>query len=539
MLGGFTARPLVCVTIAFGLGIAAAGSPGLAWVVLAAGAGGLGWAVVRRRRLLPRIAVVALAALAGGFLSCAHQRPGATDVSTLPPGGQTLVGTVANAPRYARGTWSFVLTAEQHLTADRAEPITGRCYVHFHTDAPIRRGDRWQLTGRLRLLTGARNPGGRSERQRLSGLGVGSVLSVGGKSLAQPLGEGDLGWIPRHAYAAQRQALAVLERFVRAPYPELTAGIAASVIFGVHAYPPPAEVSESFRRAGTIHLLVVSGAMISSVFGLVFLPGFLGATWRRAWLERQSGWPASGRGRISHRPGVWAAVIAVLLSTYYAVLTEGGQAVARAAIMGVLIGLAFALRRLPRVAKHHGLKLDYYTLLGAAALLILIAQPPALFQPGFQISFAAVWALIYFVPKVDPFLRSLPRVVRQPLVGTLAAQVVIFPILAWHFGNAPVAGLAANLLAIPLAGVVLMAGMATCALGLTLPWLAPVAGWITGWAARGLMWVSSAFAAAPWAAPEVPRPHLLLIIAWYAGLVLAGWWLVRRRPAAAERAPPA
>jgi len=547
MLGDITGRPLVCVTLAFAGGVAAPATPGLAWPLAALAVAGLVWAAVTGRRAGVRpggsrgagVFILLLAVGAGVLLAWASQRPGIADVSRLPQGGQTLVGTVANAPRYSGGVWSFVLDAEQHLTDASAQPLAGRCYVRLTSPAPVRRGDRWRLTGRLRDLTGPRNPGGRSELQRFSGLGVTTVLSVQGSALAQRLGQGHLSWVARHAYAAQSRCLALLDHFVQGPYRELTAQVAASVIFGVHASPPSSEVSDAFRRAGTIHLLVVSGAMVSSVFGLVFLPGVLGATWRRALLVRQTGWPVSGRGRIAHRPGLWAAVIAVLAATYYAVLTEGGQAVARAAIMGVLIGLAFVLRRLPRVASQHGLVVDHYTLLALAALAILIAWPAALFQPGFQLSFAAVWAIIYLTPKLQPAAGWLPKWLALTIGGTVAAQLATFPILAWHYANVPIAGLAANLLAVPLAGIVLTAGMATCALGSIAPPLAPIAGWVTGWSARGMVWVSTAFASLPWAAPEIRRPHLLLVVAWYAALIFAGWRLSRRRPADAESAPPA
>jgi competence protein ComEC len=243
--------------------------------------------------------------------------------------------------------------------------------------------------------------------------------------------------------------------------------------------------------------------------------------------ERQAGWPVSGRGRVALRPGIAAAVVAVVAVTYYAMLTEGGQAVARAAIMGVFVGLALTLRRVPAVAREHGLNVDRYTLLAVGALGILAVKPGALFQPGFQLSFAAVWAIIFVTPKAMWLVEGLPKGLGYAVVGTIAAQLATFPILAWHYGQAPIAGFGANLLAIPLAGVVLVAGMGTCALGVLAPWAAPAAGWLTGVSARWLVQVSSAFAALPGATLEVARPSLFVMIAWYGALVALGWRLGR------------
>ena len=542
-------RLLVCLTLAFVVGIALAAADDRAWVGLAAcGVICLALSALlrgsdlwsdkksssthcptrgRTHGILTSAALLFLAALAGALLYRAGGTPRSGTVDTLPGGGQTLTGVVAAAPQYRDGLWRFVFAVEGHEEGRRVVPVGGVCYVQFRTARRVERGQRWRLTGRLRRLTEARNPGGRSEAARLASLGVSSMFSVSGDQLADLLGPGDTGWLERHVCTAQARALSLLANHVGEPYPELTAQVAASVIFGVHAAPPPAEVSEDFRRAGTIHLLVVSGSMVSMVFGMVFLPGALGAGWRRRREEAQWDRPVSGRGRIHLYPGLWAAAAGMGVVVYYAILTEGGQAVWRAGSMGVLVALALALRRFPRVARQHGLNVDHYTLLAAAALVILAVQPRALFAPGFQLTFAAVWAILYLTPKLPPASVWLPKWLALSVGGTLAAQLGTFPILAWHYGNAPLAGLGANLLAVPLASVVLTAGMATCALGAIAPWAAFLPGFVTGWATRAMVWVSSAFASLPWAAPEIPRPAWWAMVTWYAGLVALGWWLGR------------
>ena len=501
---------------------------GLAVLGVLVGTAGLMWAW-RRGPVWVGVLAVGAGGLAGGVCLTACGVESGADVGRLPPGGQTLVGTVAGAPRYTNGVWRFVLAAEWHEEGARQEAVSGQVYVRLRSREQVERGQRWRLTGKLRAPREATNPGVRSEAQRLASLGVSAVMSVGAQELAEPLGQGELGTVAAHAYAAQRRALGVLERYVSGPYREVTAAVAASVIFGVHAAPPPAEISDLFRRAGTIHLLVVSGAIVSMVFGMVFLPGVLGAEWRRIRLERQFEWPVSGRGRIRLRPGIWAAVIAMLVVTYYAVLTEGGQAVARAAIMGVIIGVALALRHVPKVAREQGLNVDRYTVLAAAGMGILAVRPEALFQPGLQLSFAAVWAILFLTPKVEWLVGWLPRWVGLTVVGTTAAQLATFPILAWHYGQAPVAGFAANLLAVPLAGAVLAAGLATCALGVTVPWAAPAAGWVTGVCTRWMVCVSGAFGSLPGASVEVGRPSWLVVVLWFGGMVALGWGLGRVR----------
>ncbi len=524
-------RPVACVAVALGAGIGLAAALGDAWALPAAALAALALVLgaVRRQGSLVGWALVVGAAACGAALLSAREVKSGTDVSRLAEGGQTIIGTVAGAAGRSRGVSRFVLAPERHEQGASGEPVTGRVYVRLRSSQPVDRGQRWRLTGKLRPLREATNPGQRSEAQRLASLGVSSVLTVGSDELAELVGPGDLGPIASHAYAAQRRALDLLERYITGPYREQTAAVAASVIFGVHSAPPPRGITEAFRRAGTIHLLVVSGAIVSMVFGLVLLPGALGAGWRRLRVERQHAWPLAYRGRIRFWPGLWAAVIAMLVVTYYAVLTEGGQAVARAAVMGVLAGLAIALRRVPAVAREHGLNVDHYTLLAAAALAILVITPEALFQPGFQLSFAAVLAILYLTPKAMWLVRWLPKWLGYTVVGTFAAQLATFPILAYHYGQAPIAGFGANLLAIPLAAVVLIGGMSTCALGVCLPFLAPAAGWVTAHATRGMIWTSAFFASLPHATVDVSPPTGLHIALWYAALAGLGIVLSRAR----------
>ena len=529
----------MCVAIAFAGGVAlgAAFGGAAAWPLGAGAVVALAVAAWRRSSRCAGAALLVVAALAGLSALLASRTQGSADVSRLPEGGQTLIGTVAAPPGYTDGMWRFVLAVEGHEADRRVDRVGGQAYVRLKSAQEVHRGERWRLTGRLRPLREQRNPGGQSEAAWLSPLGVTAVLTVGDDALAEPLGRGQLSTVTAHSYAAQRGALSVLERNLPGPFGETTAAVAASVIFGVHSAPLPAEISEAFRKAGTIHLLVVSGSMVSMVFGFVFLPGALGAGWRRLRAERQVAHPSSGRGRVKRWPGPVAAALGIAVVIYYAALTEGGQAVIRAAIMGVCVGLALLLRRLPAVARNHGLNIDHYTLLGVAALIILAMQPSALFQPGFQLSFAAVCSLIYLIPKLEALVPGLPRWLRFCVAGTTAAQLATFPILVWHYGQAPVGGLGANLIAVPLAGIVLAAGMATCALGALAPPVAFIPGWVTGVATRGLISVSAGFAGIPWLSPQVTMPHWVAIVAWYAGLVWAGWWLGRREngPTPAER----
>jgi competence protein ComEC len=132
-----------------------------------------------------------------------------------------------------------------------------------------------------------------------------------------------------------------------------------------------------------------------------------------------------------------------------------------------------------------------------AAIIVLCLTPEALLGPGFQMSFAATTALVavfgmirdYRVTLGPPWLRAIMSVVISSGVAGLATA----PVAAVHFNQIAHYGLLANLISVPLMGVLVMplAVLAACLLpfgleayalwvmGLGLDWILGVAHWVT------------------------------------------------------------
>src|SRR5690606_16554826 len=94
-------------------------------------------------------------------------------------------------------------------------------------------------------------------------------------------------------------------------------------------------------------------------------------------------------------------------------------------------------------------------------------RPSALFDVGFQLSFAAVGALVTLTPLLE---RPIPAGWRAQagggkVIGTglasLAATLGTAPVVLYHFGMLPLSGLVLNLAAIPLTGGLLLGGLLT------------------------------------------------------------------------------
>jgi competence protein ComEC len=204
-----------------------------------------------------------------------------------------------------------------------------------------------------------------------------------------------------------------------------------------------ADLLEAMRVAGLAHILTVSGFHIGvAVAGVLFL--------LRHALPL---WPA-----LALRTSVprLAAIGAGLAGTGYALLSGAELPAVRAAIAAWIVLAGLMLGRDPLSPR----------LIAFAAFVILLVRPEALMDPSFQLSFAAVTALVALArspvgaalaPRPEEGL--LPRAVRlfAALVATgLVAELVLTPIALAHFGRSGAYGVVANLAAIPLTSFLIM-----------------------------------------------------------------------------------
>ena len=218
-----------------------------------------------------------------------------------------------------------------------------------------------------------------------------------------------------------------------------------------------AAVREDFRDSGLAHLLAVSGQNVMLLVALA-MP-----------LLALAGLGPRARG------------VALLgLVAVYVPLAGAGPSLQRAGVMGAA---GIAAMTLSRPSSRW-----YALLLAAAATLAL--NPRAWEDPGWQLSFAAVIGIMTLgVPLGRAFVRAgeslfpgalpaaLARGVAEGAAITLAATLATAPLLAHHFGSVPVAGLPANLLALPAVAPAMWLGMVKAGLGLMAPAL-PAADWV-------------------------------------------------------------
>ena len=372
--------------------------------------------------------------------------------------------------------------------------------------ADVLPGDRVSLRAMLFPPSAPAMPGAYDFQRRAYFDQLGAVGFVVSKieRATEPEGEGPSRWSV--AIAALRNAMTAR---ITAALPGRTGGIAAAIITGETHAIPEADAS-AFRDAGLAHILVIAGLHMGMVAGLAFVG--LRAIFALI--------PALA---LRYPTKKWAAALALLVTFGYMLLSGATVSSRRSFVMTALVLLAVLVDRLPLSARS----------LAYAATVILLLTPVSVTGPSFQMSFAAVGALIAFYETFRGRLSTWHR--EAGIVGRLAlyalgiclttviCTVATAPYTIFHFNRFAVYSVAANILAVPITGFWVMPwAMISCALmplGLESVGLTPM-GWgidlITAIARMVTSWPGAVVVL-----PAMPLPGLVLVTA--GGLWLLIW----------------
>jgi len=399
------------------------------------------------------------------------------------------------------------LSAIEDVTPDvsRMAPVRGgvrmTVFAEHGEATELHCGDRVRLPARLRLPERYRDPGAWQYADYLLGQGIVATAYVPA-SKVEPVAGGSATALRCRVYAAQSWAAtrmlnhagsSVNRRLPQAlRLSAADAGMLNAMLFGDRMRLDH-ELRLGFERTGSFHLFVVSGLHVALLAGLLL------------WAARAVG--------LSETVATWATLV---LLPGYALLTGFGIPVQRALLMTVVFLLTRLLSR----------ERNVLNALGAAGLAVLVWSPSALFEASFQMTFLAIvaiagiavplgehtflpylagtrrlhetWRDAAMLPRVAHFrvmlrfwmeampwprlARMLPLLVRLvlrtaelTLISIVAEAVMLLP-MAVYFHRMTVLALPANLLSIPLIGLLLPLGILTFAGSLVSPWAAVLPG---------------------------------------------------------------
>ncbi len=191
------------------------------------------------------------------------------------------------------------------------------------------------------------------------------------------------------------------------------------------------ETKRVFSSAGAMHVLAVSGLHAGIIFLAVnFVFGFL--------KKRK-------RGKYAYM------VIAVVSLWTFAFITGLAPSVKRAVTMFTFLVIGENLKR----------QQNTYNSMAASAFLLLFINPNNLFEAGFQLSYSAVFGIVFLQPRIAALLEVKNKVLLffwNLFAVSVAAQIATFPISTYYFSQFPTFFWLSNLLVIPAAFILIPLG---------------------------------------------------------------------------------
>jgi competence protein ComEC len=209
----------------------------------------------------------------------------------------------------------------------------------------------------------------------------------------------------------------------------------------------PKDLTDEMKETGVIHIVVLSGYNISIV-------------------------AENAMALFSFLPAALSPVVGIIGVILFAVFAGASATVVRASIMAGLVVLARASGRLYKAS----------AALVMAGFFMVFENPKILvFDSGFQLSFMATLALIYFEPVLEKRLKFLPEKfkIREITCSTLAAQTFVLPLLLYKTGLLSLVALPANLLIIAFVPLTMFFGFLTGGLGIISYFVAVPFSWIS------------------------------------------------------------
>ena len=458
--------------------------------------------ILRRQALAPFFLIVIVAGF--GF-AVAQFRTALVAAPVLGSrlGPVTVEGLIEAASLNEKGGWRVRLVAPAIARLDpSATPRRIRVTIR-QADADPAPGKRLWLRAILQPPPEPAAPGAFDFARRAYFRQIGAVGFALGTARVLP-GPETLGLrarLNRVRHAATARILAAI------PSPENA--IAAALTTGERRAIPP-DVIAAIRDAGLAHLLAISGLHFALVAGLLF--GGLRAA--MAFIPSLA---------LRYPIKKWAAFGAFIGAFGYLLISGASIPTQRAFLMLGTVLLAVMLDRAPISMR----------LVAVAAAAILLIAPESILGASFQLSFAAVVALVAFYEANAPRLATLRRdagITRRVMLyaGGIAITTVIAglstaPFAIYHFNRFAVYGVIANLIAIPITGMWIMpwaiVAFALMPFGLEVLALTPM-----GWGIGVVVWVARTVASWSDAVLMVPAvPIACLVLVALGGLWLALW----------------
>lgn len=257
-----------------------------------------------------------------------------------------------------------------------------------------------------------------------------------------------------------------------------------------------------YSKAGAIHILAVSGlhvGIILLILSFIFKP-----------VER-------------FKNGKFIKSILIILTLWmFAFIAGLSPSVVRAVTMFTFLAIGNAFQRK---------KVTEFSLI-ASMFFLLLVQPLFLFDVGFQLSYLAVFGIVWIQPKLYKIYAPTYQIenkIWQLITVSIAAQIGVLPLSLYYFHQFPGLFMLSNLIIIPCLGTILIGGIVMifmALLGVLPPFLASIYGFVISLMNSFVSWISQQ----EYFLFKDISLSFLLMMASYVFIILGTSFLIKKSP---------
>lgn len=395
-------------------------------------------------------------------------------------------------------SFKTVASAQWIFNDHSAQPVCGKILLYFPKDSMVQHfqyGTQLLIFKALQPVKNSGNPGC-FDYQRyctFQSIYYQSYLKHSGYIALNIKNENQF---RKFLFSTREKIIALLKKYIPG---QKEAGLAEAMLIG-YKDDLDKNLVQSYSNTGVVHIIAISGMHLGLIYWLLML--LCGSFRNRKWSRYVQ--------PVVIVAGLWL----------FSCLSGGAPSVMRSAVMFTCLV----------IGNHINRKTSVYNSLTASAFLLLCYNPFWLWDAGFQLSYAAVLSLAIFYNPIYHLLfiqNKIFNFIWKSMAVTLAAQILTVPIAVYHFHQFPNLFLLANLVAVPLSGIIIIGAILLCIAGIV-----PVAATGIGYVLHHLIYQLNNFieqvAQLPFAISTDLQMNLPQLIGAYTCIVAISWWLLHK-----------
>ncbi len=367
---------------------------------------------------------------------------------------------INDEPQFENGIFRFTAIVTRVYQDNKSYPVIGKLLVAIKTDSLNKTsygyGDELIITANCSPVNPPYNPGEFDFKNWLASKN--SYLQTfikENKVIKTKSNKGNS--ILKYALDLRKKQIEIYKKLIK---DKEAFAVASTLILGYRA-DLSNETLSSYSKTGTIHALSVSGMHVGIIYVVL--------DWMLSFMNRK------------RMLRIVKVLIICVLIWFYSLLTGFSPSVLRSAIMLTVYILAKSFNK----------DTNSYNILAFTACCLLIYNPFLVWDVGFQLSFLAVFGLIYLHPKIYKWFYFKPRWadwIWSSIALSLAAQIATFPLSIYYFHQFPLYFIFSNLfILIP---ITLLMYLGICILLFKVYFLAPIFEWLIIFINDGLKWIA-------------------------------------------------